>query len=102
MVIRNIQNHIIMPENKTNGGSGTDSSASSSAGVRLSNSDREKLQKKRRKNGLCPNCGEVHTHKKNWKHKMVPQVSSVYSYYYIYIDIHLYNLSKYAMHLYLL
>ena len=68
-----------MPENKKNGGSGTDSSASSSAEVRVSNSDREKLQKKRRKNGLCPNCGEVHTHKKNWKHKMVPQVSSYFS-----------------------
>ena len=49
------------------GGSG------SSGGVRMSSEDAEKLQHKRKKKGLCPQCGEVQTHKKHLM-RMVPQV----------------------------
>ena len=61
------------------GGSG------SSGGVRMSSEDAEKLQHKRKKKGLCPQCGEVQTHKKHLM-RMVPQVSCSCTYLiYIYI-----------------
>ena len=55
------------------GGSG------SSGGVRMSSEDAEKLQHKRKKKGLCPQCGEVQTHKKHLM-QMVPQVCNPYTF----------------------
>lgn len=56
------------------GGSG----GSDGGGVRISEDDAEKLQQKRKKNGLCPQCGEVQTHKKHLM-RMVPQVRISYN-----------------------
>lgn len=62
------------------GGSGS----GSSGGVRMSSEDAEKLQHKRKKKGLCPQCGEVQTHKKHLM-RMVPQVCCSCIYLIIYI-----------------
>ena len=43
----------------------------------MSSEDAEKLQQKRKKKGLCPQCGEVQTHKKHLM-RMVPQVCCLF------------------------
>ena len=44
--------------------------------LRLSDDDVEELQQKRMKDGLCPKCGEVRTHRTNLR-RLVPEVRAL-------------------------